>query len=183
MNNHVDVSNSDLGSDLDLHIAVDDWEASQPPFDAYLSDDAKRLPLAIRWQISKRVMALLAEKGPNNYPTGFDEDGNKVEWHCDEEAPDGFWPVILMRNIEDIHAAEEEFCDKVWWNRHQMFSPGESEGRDPHWVHPGAGPAKKIEEKYGIDNLGWDDFEWGMLHGKLSALRWVTGAEWDFLDT
>jgi len=26
-------------------------------------------------------------------------------------------------------------------------------------------------------------FEWGMINGKLSALRWVMGDEWDMLDT
>ncbi len=41
----------------------------------------------------------------------------------------------------------------------------------------------RVEAEY-CETLGpYSAFEWGMLNGKLSALRWVLGAEWDFLDT
>ena len=44
--------------------------------------------------------------------------------------------------------------------------------------------AKRVERRYGKQNLGpWDDFEWGMINGKLSALNWVMGEDWDMLDT
>jgi hypothetical protein len=44
--------------------------------------------------------------------------------------------------------------------------------------------AAKVEKRFGIENLGpWTKFEWGMLNGKLSALRWALGEEWDMLDT
>ena len=46
--------------------------------------------------------------------------------------------------------------------------------------------AARFEAKYKDEPevLGpWSDFEWGMLNGKMSALRWILGDDWDFLDT
>jgi len=41
----------------------------------------------------------------------------------------------------------------------------------------------KVREKYPEVVNDLSEFEWGMINGKLSALRWALGDEWDFLDT
>lgn len=42
----------------------------------------------------------------------------------------------------------------------------------------------KARRKLGEGNYGpYSDFEWGMVNGKLSALRWVLGEDWDELYT
>jgi PIN domain len=118
------------------------------------------------------------------------------EWH---EEP---------RRLSEIVAAIDEFVTKVWYNRHKNLAWNIQRGNhklvtQAEWdaksrrfrgygqthtiatVWEGAlKAAAKVENKYGLENLGpWDDFEWGMLNGKLSALRWVLGDEWDMLDT
>ena len=90
-----------------------------------------------------------------------------------------------MRPLEEIEAAEEEMFDKVWFIRNTIFVEGKK-GKPVlvprHEV--GAGNVERIIDKYGVKNLvPENDFECGMLNGKLSALRWVLGSEWDFLDT
>jgi hypothetical protein len=40
---------------------------------------------------------------------------------------------------------------------------------------------RAIEKRYGAENVDpWGDWTWGYVHGKLAALRWVLGSEWDF---
>lgn len=107
---------------------------------------------------------------------------------------DNFKSVILnrpfldeVRSEEEVSKAVEEFLEKVWYNRHLVLRYKVEKGIEK--VHPeiwkGAlSSAKRVEEKYGLENLGpYDDFEWVMINGKLSALRWVLGDEWDMLDT
>lgn len=107
------------------------------------------------------------------------------------------------RRLTEIVGAIDELVTKVWYNRHQVRREQIEEGKinlvdkeifpvKDHARRPiqrdiwkGAlMAAAKVEKKYGLENLGpWNDFEWGMLNGKLSALRWVLGDEWDMLDT
>lgn len=127
-------------------------------------------------------------------------------------APPGLVTEVMVKHswaeepraLSDIVAAEDLLFHQVWYNRHWNLRIGVREGRikvvdkETYPVHCG-GPeetilrevwkdareaARRVEKKYGKKNLGpWSDFEWGMINGKLSALRWVLGSEWDFLDT
>jgi predicted nucleic acid-binding protein len=106
------------------------------------------------------------------------------------------------RSASEIIDAITVLVDKVWYNRHQVRKERIEEGKnslvgeETYPRPPGADTirhdiwaralkaARRVEKRYGLDNLGpWDDFEWGMINGKLSALRWVLGDEWDMLDT
>ena len=107
------------------------------------------------------------------------------------------------RRLTEMVNAISELTDKVWYNRHQVRREKIETGvikivgkeiyplkdfrertiqRD---IWEGAKKsARRVKKQHGLENLGpWDDFEWGMINGKLSALRWVLGEDWDELYT
>ena len=107
------------------------------------------------------------------------------------------------RRLSEILEVEHLLFSQVWYNRHWNLRTEIENGahhvvaekdysRGPHrsdqildtvWERAPAA-AKRTEEEVGLKNLRpWDDFEWGMINGKLSALRWILGGEWDMLDT
>ncbi len=105
------------------------------------------------------------------------------------------------RSLGEITPLLDKLWDQIWYNRHKnmeyRIKVGEVELVDEYrpeehqrtvvrsiWKRA-LGAARAMEERYGPDELGpWDDFEWGMLSGKMSALRWVLGEDWEStLDT
>ena len=107
------------------------------------------------------------------------------------------------RGLSELLNAEDLLFHQVWYNRHWNLRSRIQEGevklvdKETYPRKPGAPEtcqkdvwagalraAKRVENKYGKKNLGpWDDFDWGMINGKLSAIRWMLGDEWDMLDT
>ena len=103
------------------------------------------------------------------------------------------------RVLSEILESEETLVTQVWYNRHKIREQKIAQGKIKLVKNPTtyanniikseiwAGALKsaaRVEKLLGKDNVGpWSDFEWGMLNGKLSALRWVMGYDWDMLDT
>lgn len=129
------------------------------------------------------------EVGPNGYRIGYTPEGDKVEWVQGEDEPGNEWPLLLRRNDKAILAMYNELWDKVWWNRHQVLMAMEAEDAPKRkdrkaLIATAKKAAKRIEDKYGLENLELDGFEYGLLSGRMSALSWVMGSEWDeSLDT
>ena len=109
---------------------------------------------------------------------------------------------LKLRNIKSIVEVEAELCNKIWYYRCHLRTKEELKNGEVNLVkkwkpeystqkfiskdiwESAKKAAKKVEKKYGKKNLGpYDDFDWGMINGKLSAIRWMLGDDWDQLDT
>ncbi|OHV17225.1 hypothetical protein BK022_07000 [Methylorubrum extorquens] len=149
-------------------------------------------------------LADLFEGAGSTYSLSLGEvlNGHAPEWM--EDVKWEFEYVQEPRRLSEIMEAENLLCRQVWYNRHWNLRTEIERGKHKvvsreEWdkypkrhrkttvgyIWEGAlASAKRTEEEVGLENLGpWSDFEWGMLNGKLSALRWVVGGDWDELYT
>ncbi|MEE4336824.1 PIN domain-containing protein [Pseudomonas alliivorans] len=109
------------------------------------------------------------------------------------------------RQLSELLEAEQKLTTQVWYNRKWNIIANVEDGEErvvPKEEWDRAAPEERrtlvvdtiwegmlaamrsAEEELGAEALGpWTDFEWGMINGKLSAIRWMLGDEWDMLDT
>ena len=132
------------------------------------------------------------EADGSSYALGVDGLNGILLDHFGDEIEELFADLDFLeepRRLGEITDAEKELFDRIWYHRSLQAD----------YRHEAAGDALEIERERKIAGPGrrrveatytqpgqlgpYTDFELGMLDGKLSALRWVLGSEWDFLDT
>jgi hypothetical protein len=89
------------------------------------------------------------------------------------------------RTLTEILEAEQEFFDRCWYLHSRYltdrYESGESSETSKQYDVSKSAQARVLARRPDLQ-LPENEFEWGMWNGKLSALRWVLGSEWDFLD-
>lgn len=149
------------------------------------------LPKGDNRQPHPDLTALFAPDG-STYGLGVEGLNNILLDHFGDEIRELFEETDFEeepRRLGEIVEAEQQLFNRIWYHRSLQHEYRLREAGDQAEVErllAIAGPARKrVETKYSQPGqLGpHTDFELGMLNGKLSALRWVLGSKWDFLDT
>ncbi|MGA9798584.1 MAG: restriction endonuclease [Terriglobales bacterium] len=91
----------------------------------------------------------------------------------------------FIRSVKQIIEAENEFFTRVWYGRSDV-ERYRKDGTPADIIKAAIRAQKRAEKRFGkqslMDNMK-SDWDWGFVSGKLSAIRWVLGDEWDNLDS
>lgn len=193
-------SPADRGRDIEAHLERTDVDGARHVEKWFV--DAKHYkrgvpPAAIQgllaWAQAERphVALVIASNFLSNPTKGYlrDYEQNnrppfRIKW-CERPTLERFLSDSL-RSQSEIIAAEQEFFDRIWYERHlvtrEKWDSGDEDApEDIRRIALEA--AARVKARRPDLRPSEDDFEWGVWNGKLSALRWVLGSEWDFLDT
>ncbi|HET9658416.1 MAG TPA: hypothetical protein VFP72_23895 [Kineosporiaceae bacterium] len=97
---------------------------------------------------------------------------------------DAWDPAEEPRRLDEILQAEQELADRVHGGRLLAFRRESRTGQDgptPEMYRVALGEAERVRAHRPDLRPCETEFEWGMWNGKLSALRWILGEEWDSL--
>ena len=124
--------------------------------------------------------------GTGRPPVGADRGEPNEEICEDQDGEEQYY--FKMRSPEEISRAALELEEKVWYYRKLNLLAEVEQEVEP--IPPDDianrmfAEMVRMEQQYGKENLGpFHDWDWGYLNGKLSAIRWVLGLQWDDLDT
>ncbi|MBL0407190.1 hypothetical protein JKG68_24990 [Microvirga aerilata] len=135
------------------------------------------------------LLVIPGQLGPNGYPLGYMSDGSITELMPDEEEATATHASTLVRGQNEISLAYKNLWELVWYQRHQEslhqdrlarpLTPTEAE-----IFERAKETAQRIRETHTIEELNIDEFDYGLVSGRMSALAWVLGTDWDeSLDT
>jgi hypothetical protein len=91
-----------------------------------------------------------------------------------------------IRSVSQIIKVEHELFDRLWYGRSGSVEFMRSRGYEKKLIQTVLKAQRRVEKKYGKKSLMEhvkDQWQWGFLSGKISAIRWVLGDEWDNLDS
>ena len=127
-----------------------------------------------------RVSHLLWEQNWDQSPRGLTEIMKSIDRLTTQ-----VWHNRHMNWVWRVEKGKDKVVTREEWEAGFAKNPKYNQTHTPQDIWDGARrSARAAEKRLGKGNYGpWTDFEWGMLNGKLSALRWVLGDEWDMLDT
>lgn len=127
-----------------------------------------------------RVTHLMWELEWDQQPRGLTEILHSVDRLTTQ-----VWHNRHMNWVSRVESGKDKIVSRDEWEKGYKNNPSYSQKHTPVEIWQGAKRAARAAEKtLGKGNHGpYDDFEWGMINGKLSALRWMLGDDWDMLDT
>jgi hypothetical protein len=92
----------------------------------------------------------------------------------------------LSRSLADVLDAEKQLGERLWYIRKLAYldDPAPDSRASPEGIVGMLRGMHEIEQTHDPATLTVaNDYELGLLKGKLSAIRWVLGEEWEMLDT
>jgi hypothetical protein len=130
------------------------------------------------WPVQLTISGL-AFQSPNS-TEGDEEDAEEVKEQLSLLGIQDEFSGSPSRSLNDILDGEDEYCDRTWYEESDQRFRDLSTPICTCCVDDLTEKMAEMEKQYGRRGLMiGSEYERGILHGKLEALRWVLGDDWE----